>query len=435
MLRLGGALLAGSMVLVAAAPAPAREVPLRQFSSLERLVPHKAERFSIPVRPYREVDVRLRAHRCRRAPTVLAGVGAHSRTISAPRRYAWRRISDAGGPAGRLAVTLKLVTRQKGCRVLVDRLRAQERIALGAAMFSRHMGSDERYERRAEASFTSVTTENDMKMVFTQPRQGVFDVAGADRVVDWAIAHGKSVHGHTLVYGDQLPGWLSERDLVGRSVFSRAELLQILETHIKTVVGRYRGRVASWDVVNEAFLKDGSYRRNLFLEKIGPQYIELAFKWAREADPEARLFYNDAGAELDNPMSDTILAQVAELKAAGVPIDGVGFQGHLDIGHPPGLEALRANLARFAALGLEVAYSELDVSVDVRNRPPDPVGAQSAVFAQVAAACAAEPRCTRLTVWGVGDAVSWRGPERAALPFDLNYVPKPAWTALTAALD
>jgi endo-1,4-beta-xylanase len=427
-------LLAGSVALVCAAPAAAREVPVRQASALGRLVPRKAERFSIPVRPYREVDVRLRAYRCRRPPAVRATTGGRSVTLTVPRRFAWRRISGAGGPAGRLAVTLRLLTRQAGCRVLVDRLRAQERIALGAAMYSAYMGKDERYERRAAESFTSVTPENDMKMVFVQPRQGEFDFAAADRVVDWALAHGKTVHGHTLVYGDQLPSWLTERDLLGRSLFSRAELLQILETHIKTVVGRYRGRVASWDVVNEAFLADGSYRRNLFLEKIGPQYVELAFKWAREADPDARLFYNDAGAELINPMSDTLLAQVAEMRAGGVPIDGVGFQAHLDVGHPPGFEALRANLARFSALGLDVAYSELDVSVDVRHPPADPVSAQSGVFANVAAACAAEPRCTRLTVWGVGDAVSWRGPERAALPFDLNYVPKPAWTALTAAL-
>jgi endo-1,4-beta-xylanase len=440
MRRLAGAVVGLAIALVCAPAAAARQNPAEPGVRTSRDVRDVRLRsgapatFTMRVRPYRSLAVRLRSSGCRLAPTVIATTGGVPSRLIAHRAWGWKTLSERGGPPGRVTVTLRLLTRQKRCTVLVDALRVQERIQIGAAMWTQYMGRDERYERRAEESFGSVTPENDMKMLFLQPREGEFDFAAADRLVNWARARGKAVHGHTLIYGAQLPDWFKRTDLFGRSVYTRPEMLAILENHVRTVVSHFRGRVASWDVVNEAFLRDGSLRPNLFLDVIGPDYIEFAFRWAREADPHAKLFYNDAGAELINPMSDAIHVALAELKAAGTPIDGIGFQAHLDIGSPPGAEAMVANLRRFAGLDLDVAFSELDVSIEARDAPADPAAAQAALYADVAAACVAVPRCTRLTLWGVGDAVSWRGAKRAPLPFDTEYRPKPAWTALTSAL-
>jgi len=208
-----------------------------------------------------------------------------------------------------------------------------------------------------------------------------------------------------------------------------------MEDHIATVAGRYSGRVGSWDVVNEALNEDGTLRGSFWLQTLGPSYIADAFRFARQADPDAKLFINDYNVEGQNAKSDGLYNLVSDLQAQGVPIDGVGLQGHLIVGQTPG--DIQANIARFAALGVEVRITELDIRMTL---PVDDakLAQQADDYRGVIDACLAVPGCTGITTWGFTDKYSWIpgffDGQGAALPFDENYNPKPAYDALHAAL-
>jgi endo-1,4-beta-xylanase len=235
------------------------------------------------------------------------------------------------------------------------------------------------------------------------------------------------MRGHTLVWYRALPDWMLARS------WTREELLDFLRGYVHDVVGRYRGRIVEWDVVNEAFNDDGTWRRSLWYDVIGPEYVEAAFRFAREADPSVPLYYNDYGAEWVNAKSDAILALATRLRQQGL-IDGVGFQAHFNAGWYASEADLSANLARFAAAGLDVGITELDVSMaSSGGTAEDKLRLEASIYAGVAAACRAQPACRRLTVWGVTDKYGWLGPEAMPLPFDASYAPKPAMAALRAA--
>ncbi|MFD1828193.1 endo-1,4-beta-xylanase [Streptomyces desertarenae] len=277
--------------------------------------------------------------------------------------------------------------------------------------------------------FDSVTAENAMKWEAVEPQRGQFNWAGGDRLVQFAQQNDQLVYGHTLVWHSQMPGWLQNGS------FSAAELRTIMTDHVTTQVARYKGRVQRWDVVNEAFNEDGSFRQSKFYQQLGSSYIADAFRAARAADPNAKLFINDYNTELDNAKSDGLYRLVGDLLAQGVPIDGVGFQNHLIVGQVNG-PAIRQNLQRFADLGLEVAVTELDIRMQM---PADSskLQQQARDYRAVADACLAVSRCSGITVWGVSDRDSWvpdvfEG-QGAACPWDENYRPKPAYDALRDA--
>jgi endo-1,4-beta-xylanase len=180
----------------------------------------------------------------------------------------------------------------------------------------------------------------------------------------------------------------------------------------------------------------GRLRRTLFLRVLGPGYLADAFRLAHAADPDARLYYNDYGAEAAGAKSDAVYALVRRLLDQGVPIHGVGLQMHLRATHPPEPDAIRANVARLAALGLEVRISEMDVRIR-RVRQPDPLAVQRAVYRDAIGACAEAPGFAGVTVWGVSDAHSWidtRFGEDDPLLFDADYTPKPAYFGAREAL-
>jgi endo-1,4-beta-xylanase len=266
-----------------------------------------------------------------------------------------------------------------------------------------------------------------MKWSVVEPSRGRLHWGDADALVRFAAQHDQRVRGHTLVWYTQLPGWLNG--------LSPAALRAELQHHIAQEVGRYRGRVADWDVVNEAVADDGSLRPSLWLRRLGPSYIADAFRWAHAADPHARLWINEIAAEGAGPKADRLYALVRSLRAQGVPIDGVGFQGHFsEQGVPAGF---LANLRRFAALGVRVAITELDVALTL------PVSAaklqhQAAIYAEAVRDCLAVSGCSGITVWGFTDEHSWISltqPGRGAatlLGTDLR--PKPAYDAVVGAL-
>ncbi len=288
--------------------------------------------------------------------------------------------------------------------------------------------------------FDSLTAENEMKWGASEPRPGEFSFAAGDNLVAFAAENGMRVRGHTLVWHSQLAPWV--KDLSGAAL--RAAMLR----HIRTLVGRWRGRIAQWDVVNEALSDDGEcpLRDSPFL-KLGSGYIDEAFRTAHEADPEALLFYNDYEIEAGqgNAKSDAAFRLCARLKEAGVPIHGIGMQMHVDPRHWPSPGEIQRNIERFAALGLLVEFTEMDVPVgQIRGTWDQRLQRQSAIAHDIVAACLKVEKCTGITLWGASDATSWldtprwaslrgRGPHYP-LAFDRDLQPKPMCLGILDAL-
>jgi endo-1,4-beta-xylanase len=301
---------------------------------------------------------------------------------------------------------------------------------IGTAVDMSALANDTTYKAAIEREFNIVTPENVMKWETVEPQQGVTDFNQGDALVRFARANHQSVRGHTLVWHSQLPAWLTS------GTFIPAELRDILRRHIFEEAGHFRGRIYAWDVVNEAFNEDGTLRPTIWLNALGPGYIADAFRWAHQADPHAKLYYNDYNLESIGPKSDAALALVAQLKAQHVPIDGVGFQGHLGIQYPyPG--TFGDNLERFAAAGVDVAITEADVRM-VLPVTPEKLATQATYFGDMMRSCVAVRRCVSFTLWGFTDKYSWVpgffDGQGAATPFDEAFQPKPAYFALRDAL-
>ncbi|MFH9374728.1 endo-1,4-beta-xylanase [Streptomyces anulatus] len=301
---------------------------------------------------------------------------------------------------------------------------AENTLGAAAAQNGRYFGtaiasgklSDSSYTTIAGREFNSVTAENEMKIDATEPQRGQFDFTAADRVHNWAVQNGKQVRGHTLAWHSQQPGWMQS--------LSGSTLRQAMNDHINGVMAHYKGKIAQWDVVNEAFA-DGSSgaRRDSNLQRTGNDWIEVAFRTARAADPAAKLCYNDYNVE-DWTWAKTqaMYAMVRDFKQRGVPIDCVGFQSHFNSGSPYNSN-FRTTLQNFAALGVDVAITELDIQ-----------GAPASTYASVTNDCLAVPRCLGITVWGVRDSDSWR-PDHTPLLFNNDGSKKAAYTSVLDALN
>jgi endo-1,4-beta-xylanase len=277
--------------------------------------------------------------------------------------------------------------------------------------------------------FNAITPENAMKWGPVHPTEDGWRFDPADRLVEFAEAHGLQVHGHTLVYHDQLPRWVDPG-------MSRRRMAGALALHVETLVGRYRGRVAAWDVVNEAVATRGGLRPTVFLRVLGPGYVAEAFRLAHAADPAARLYYNDCEADALGPKADAVYALVRRLLDDGVPVHGIGLQMHLRAARPPAPADIAANVARLAALGLAVRISEMDVRIRWVRRG-DPLTRQRRVYEDAIGACAGMPGFVGVTFWGVTDAHSWIHDAFGAdapLLYDRDYAPKPAYFGVRDAL-
>jgi endo-1,4-beta-xylanase len=312
---------------------------------------------------------------------------------------------------------------------------------IGAAVRPAQL-SEEAYAATLAREFNMVEPEDALKWEVVHPERESFDFSQADKVVDFAIQHGMKVRGHTLVWHRQNPKWLTE------GTYTPGELAEILERHIRTVVGRYRGKIFAWDVVNEAFdeVHPGELRDTIWRDQPGIRGagsgIASSFRWAHEADPQALLFYNEAEADEVNPKSDAIYAMVRDFRQRGVPIDGVGLQMHIANLHAD-VASISANIGRFAALGVQVHITEMDVALPVdaggKARAED-LERQAEIYREIADACLSHRGCTAIQTWGFTDKYSWIGShskhtQGAALPFDRDYRAKPAYAALREALE
>jgi endo-1,4-beta-xylanase len=300
-------------------------------------------------------------------------------------------------------------------------------VVIGTAVRGDVWQHNKAYRQLIGEQFGSVTPENEMKWAVIEPERGTFEFKAADEIVAAAEQAKQEVRGHTLVWHNQLPGWVSGLDA--------KDLRAATAAHIRRVMGHYRGRIAIWDVVNEALTDLGGLRRSPFL-KLGRDYIAWAFGIAHGADPKARLHINEVGADGINAKSDRLYEIVRSLKARGVPIDGVGLQMHVNLaGVPP---TFVDNMRRFAALGVELSITEADVGLRLPPSAAD-LRAQARVYATIVRGCLAVSACKTLTFWGYTDGRSWISETQpgmgAATLLDKELRPKPAFRAVQRALE
>jgi endo-1,4-beta-xylanase len=298
--------------------------------------------------------------------------------------------------------------------------------------------SNAEYRATVEAEFSQITPENEMKWESLAPTRDSFKWTQADVLVSFAEENGMTVHGHTLVWHSQLPSWVT--------TLSTDEVEGAMNEHIDAVVSRYRGRIRSWDVVNEALADTGALRVSPFSAALGEEFIDKAFAAARSADPDAILFYNDYGIEHLGPKSDALFALVKRLLERGVPIQGVGFQMHIASTGNPSASSFRDNLARFAALGLHTSITEMDVRIGKSTADTKTaLSNQAERYYEIIRVCRLQPKCGTITFWGVDDGHSWldlpsmegvfgKGPHQGLL-FDTHFDPKPAYDRARDALD
>ncbi len=314
-----------------------------------------------------------------------------------------------------------------GLQTLASKKRAG--FLVGAAAALAPATADDAYRQVLFGNFGLITTENALKWQFIHPAAGVYDFHEADALVDAATRNGQKIHGHTLVFGEANTRWIQDLPASQRE----AAMLD----HITTVVSHYKGKMVSWDVVNEPFDDDewDQLRPNIWQKAMGESYIAKAFNAAHAADPGAQLFINDYGLEEDGDRWDAMLGLVTRLKQQGVPIDGVGFQAHVyESGDKINASVLRKHIQQLAAHGLKARISEMDVYRE------DGQSVQASQYSQVLQACLSETNCVAFTTWGVSDRYDWFKDDDGSIQqgedylWNTNMQPTPAVSALLQVL-
>lgn len=329
----------------------------------------------------------------------------------------------------------------------------KDKFYIGVALNrDQYMGFNKEAESMVIKHFNSIVAENSMKSEKLQPREDEFFFDDADKYIEFGEKNNMYIIGHTLIWHSQAPRWFF-KDKNGNDV-SREVLIQRMKKHIHTVVGRYKGRVKGWDVVNEAILDNGEWRKSKFYEIIGEDFIPLAFQFAHEADPHAELYYNDYSMALEG-RRNKVISMVKSLKEKGIKIDGVGMQGHIGM-DGPSIADFEKSIVAFSALGVKVMITELDLSA--LPSPWANVGANLSETAEYRESmnpyteglpqdveakwenCYLDffklflkhaDKISRVTLWGLSDANSWKndfpihGRTDYPLLFDRNYRPKP----------
>jgi endo-1,4-beta-xylanase len=319
--------------------------------------------------------------------------------------------------------------------VLDQNLKDAASIPIGVAVNSYQLENDTHYRSLIVQHFNSIVAEWQMKMrgIFLGPDS--YEWYHSDYLVNFGLENNMYIHGHTLLWHESIPDWLEAYPGTDE------EFRQLIKTYIQTVVGRYQGQIDSWDVVNEAFTEDG-YRDTLFYRRMGPNYLADAFRWAHEADPDVKLYYNDYSMLANPAKIDYVISQLQALIDAGVPIHGMGIQGHLKL-NSPDMNLINASLQKWNAVGLDIRISEMDVALNSNGR--------YRVFSQTLADAQRDyyynavklfldcPKLTGITVWGFSDADSWipdhHGHIDWPLLFDDAYRPKPAAEGFLSALQ
>ncbi|CAI6333109.1 unnamed protein product [Periconia digitata] len=283
------------------------------------------------------------------------------------------------------------------------------------------------------SEFGQATPSNGQKWMYIEPQQNVFNYSMADAIMKPAKEAGQMRRCHTFAWHSQLPDWVNNGN------WTKETLTAVLENHIKNEAQYFKDDCYAWDVVNEAFEDDGSLRNSIWLQVMGPEYIELAFKWARQYTGNGtRLYYNDYGIERVNNKSLAVAEMAKDFIARDIPIDGVGLQAHFTVGRAPTYDEVSAALTLFDDLKLETALTELDVRILLPDSP-EKQELQAEVYTNATKACVDVAECVGVTVWDFWDPVSWvpesfPGYGNACL-LDDDLQRKPAYYAIEKMLD
>jgi GH35 family endo-1,4-beta-xylanase len=298
---------------------------------------------------------------------------------------------------------------------------------VGAAAWTTHL-LDPTHSEIMGREFSMFTPEHEAKFCMISTGRGQYNFSKFDRLVEFAEENDMVIHGHALIWHSCSPEWLESGE------WTREEAIEILHEHITTVVGRYKGRIKYWDVVNEAF-DNSRLRDTVWSRTIGEEYIEMAFQFAHEADPDALLLYNDYGAEQMNPKADRIYRMAEDFVARDIPIHGIGMQSHFDLGRIQ-FDSVAQNMARLNELGLEVQFTEIDIKY-IGENDDEILRQQAQDYYHLLETCLDAENCTAFIVWGVTDKFTWlRNPDFFSNPvvspllFTDEYEAKPAYFAL-----
>ncbi|MFC4477251.1 endo-1,4-beta-xylanase [Flavobacterium chungangensis] len=311
---------------------------------------------------------------------------------------------------------------------------------------------DAKVDSLIRTEFNAITAENIMKSMYTHPQKDKYDFTLSDKFVAYGEKNKMFIHGHTLIWHSQLAPWMEK-------IADSTEMKAFMKDHITTIVSKYKGRINSWDVVNEALNEDGTLRKSVFLNTLGEKYLVNAFKLAEKADPKVDLYYNDYNIEEPAKRAGAI-ALIKKIKAEGGKVDGVGIQGHWRL-QSPSIEEIEKSILEYSALGIKVAFTELDITVlpnpwdlkgaDVNQNfegsakmNPYPKALPDSVQTQLAERYASifklflkhKDKISRVTFWGVHDGQSWlndwpiKGRTNYPLPFDKDLKHKPAYESI-----
>jgi len=311
---------------------------------------------------------------------------------------------------------------------------------------------DKKEDSLIRKEFNAITAENIMKSMFTHPQKDKYDFTLSDKFVAYGEKNKMFIHGHTLIWHSQLAPWMEK-------IADSTEMKAFMQDHITTIVSKYKGRINSWDVVNEALNEDGTLRQSVFFKTLGEKYLVDAFKLAAKADPKAELYYNDYNIEEPAKRAGAI-ALIKKIKAEGGKVDGVGIQGHWRL-QSPSIEEIEKSILEYSALGIKVAFTELDITVlpnpwdlkgaDVNQKfegnpkmNPYPEKLPDSIQNKLAERYESifklflkhKDKISRVTFWGVHDGQSWlndwpiKGRTNYPLPFDKDLKHKPAYDSI-----
>lgn len=331
----------------------------------------------------------------------------------------------------------------------------KENFYIGAALSASQIEeSDTLVSSLIKKEFNSITAENMMKSMHIHPSKDTFNFELPDKFVALGEKNNMFIHGHTLIWHSQLAPFMTQ-------IIDSTEMVSFMQNHINTIVGRYKGKINSWDVVNEALNDDGTLRNSVFLDALGEEFLSLAFKLAADADPEAELFYNDYS--MTNPAKrEGAIKLIKKLQESGVKVDGIGMQGHWNL-ETPSIEEIEKSILDYASLGVKVAITELDITVipspwnlqgaDVNQNfegsefmNPYPESLPDSIQTKLAERYADifklflkhQDKISRVTFWGVNDGQSWKndwpikGRTNYPLLFDREFKPKKAYYSILA---